>query len=812
MTRSRKFLPIVCLVAFVALAACESSEEKAEKHFQSGVTLLEGGDVERAVLEFRNAIRLNRAHLDARKTLARTYMDAGRLAEAYRQYGQISELEPSNLEARQTIAELAIEAGNWEDAERHGSKAIELAPDEPRIKAIDAVLRYRAAIEREDNSARREAADFAELVSEDLEDKLIAKKVVIDNMFRDLDYSGALQELDLLIADGVTTAEILELRLIALNLLGDDAGAEAQLKDLVQRFPEDDSFKQGLVQWFLSRGDLDQAEAFFRSEVEGADDVDAAQVTLIDFLRQMRGVDAAKAALRGILESTDNRPLFSSLLASFEFEEGNQEEAIQTLENIVETEETSEQVRGIKVALAQMYLATGDQVRARQLVEEVLTEDPSNTEAMKMRASWQIEDDRADDAILTLRAALDLAPRDSEIMTIMAEAHIRNGDRSLATEVLSLAVEASRNAPEETLRYARFLSGDRDFRSAESTLISGLRRVPNHIELLSELGAVYIALEDWPRTEQVERNLRRLEDEGATAVADQIALTRLQRQERIDEAITFLEDLSEREGASAAAAVEIVRYHINSGDLDEATAFIDRVLSEEPDNRAMRFFQAAVFALTDRGAAAERIYRRLVQEDPTDIVVWRSLYSSMLVREDIPAATAVLSEALEANPKDPSLLWLKASELERDRDIDGAIAIYEELYAADSSSAVIANNLASLITAYREDEESLSRAFTIARRLRGSEVPAFQDTYGWIALRRGDALGAIRYLEPAAEGLPGDALVQYHLAVAYATAQRHAQALKQFRIALEVAGPDDPRPQFDAARAEVERLESIVGE
>ena len=58
-------------------------------------------------------------------------------------------------------------------------------------------------------------------------------------------------------------------------------------------------------------------------------------------------------------------------------------------------------------------------------------------------------------------------------------------------------------------------------------------------------------------------------------------------------------------------------------------------------------------------------------------------------------------------------------------DIDGAIAGYEALYAEDSGSPVLANNLASLIASYRDDPASLERAFAIARRLRGSEVPAF---------------------------------------------------------------------------------------
>ena len=77
----------------------------------------------------------------------------------------------------------------------------------------------------------------------------------------------------------------------------------------------------------------------------------------------------------------------------------------------------------------------------------------------------------------------------------------------------------------------------------------------------------------------------------------------------------------------------------------------------------------------------------------------------------------------------------------------------------------------------------------IARRLRNADVPAFQDTYGWILFRNGAVEDAVTYLEPAAAGLPQDARVQFHLAQAYDATGRPDQALAQMRKALEASGP-----------------------
>jgi tetratricopeptide (TPR) repeat protein len=137
--------------------------------------------------------------------------------------------------------------------------------------------------------------------------------------------------------------------------------------------------------------------------------------------------------------------------------------------------------------------------------------------------------------------------------------------------------------------------------------------------------------------------------------------------------------------------------------------------------------------------------------------------------------------------------------MEKANDIDGAIAIYEAIYAEDTGNIVVANNLASLIGAHRMDPASLERAFAIARRLRGINVPAFQDTYGWIEYRRGNYDEALASLEAAAAGLPDDPLVQFHLGMTYAALKRSAEAHATLGKALELAGKS-PLPQFDEAR------------
>jgi cellulose synthase operon protein C len=62
----------VCVLA-VALVACSSPEEKAAAYVESGDLLLQEGNLDKATLEYRNALQINQNLPDAWYGLARIY-------------------------------------------------------------------------------------------------------------------------------------------------------------------------------------------------------------------------------------------------------------------------------------------------------------------------------------------------------------------------------------------------------------------------------------------------------------------------------------------------------------------------------------------------------------------------------------------------------------------------------------------------------------------------------------------------------------------------------------------------------------------
>ncbi len=148
---------------------------------------------------------------------------------------------------------------------------------------------------------------------------------------------------------------------------------------------------------------------------------------------------------------------------------------------------------------------------------------------------------------------------------------------------------------------------------------------------------------------------------------------------------------------------------------------------------------------------------------------WQLLFSRAVAfdRQDRwPQAKADLQQALALSPEEPFVLnYLGYSMVERHQDLREARSLIQR--ALDG----------------RPDDGSI------------------RDSLGWAMLRENDVSGAIRTLEQAAEQIPEDPTVNYHLGSAYWAAGRKIEAEDQWRWALVLhPEPDDLARIHDALR------------
>ncbi len=804
----RLSLIALTLTAGLLLTGCESSEEKAERYFLSGMELLEAGDTDRALVEFRNVFKYNGFHKEARKTYADTQLARGEMTEAYSQYLRLIEQYPDTVEVRQTLAELALTRGDWDEVERHGRAALTLTPEAPGVQALGIALDYRAAVLARDPAAQAKAAEQALSLRAELPDNLVLRRLLVDFALSGPDTQSAMPEIEAAIEAEPNALEFQSMKLKLLAERNDTEGTGALLKQMVARFPDNKEIRASLIRWFLFQKDFEGAEKFLREIAGEATAAPEGHVAVIQLLQMARGPEAAMAELDRLVAANQGQPnadIYASLRAAMVFEAGRQDEAIASMETLVKDAEASDQARRIKAMLAQMLLATGNEVGARARVEEILAEDASNTEALKMRAAWLIREDRPGEAIVDLRTALSQSPRDPATLTLLAEAHDRDGSPDLAAERLAMAVEVSGSAPEESLRYARRLLRDGRTQAAESVLTDARRVSPAHVGVLVTLADIWLGARDFAKVQEVVDTLRQITTPEAEEAARTLQAALLMGQDRTEDGLAFLQSQITEGSDDIRALAMMVETQVRAGKLEEARRSVTEALAKAPENPDLKMLDGTLAALSGDVARAEEVYRGVIAAYPAAENPVRLLYGLLTTAGRTTEATEVLEAGLAAQPKSGTLRWIKAAEMERAGKFDEAIKVYEAMYAENSSNVIVANNLASLLTAHRDDPESLERAFAIARRLRGQEVPAFQDTYGWIEYRRGNHAEALIHLEPAAAGLPNDGLTHMHLGMTYAALNRTEDAIRTLTRALELAG-DSPLPQFATARTELERL------
>lgn len=826
----------VLVLPLMLLGGCESSKARAARHLQSAMDLVHAGDFARATVEFRNVFQLDPQNHDARIAYAGVLRDRGNLVEAYGQYGLVIDGAPQDLEALKNSARIAAELGNWPDAGRHADAALKLAPDDPGMQAVKAGFDYAGALNAADPAARTAAAAKAQALIAALPDMMLLRRIMIDNLVQGGDLAGALKATDDAIAVLPKEKLLYRLRVSVLATQKDDAGVEAELVRMTALFPDDPTTGQTLLRWYIGQKKLDAAEAYLRAQtVSGGLPM---QMALVGFLQTYRSPEAALAEIDQILAklppdtatdpaataatapaATDKAatdpaakdpaapPSLSALSvdtvralrAGILFDQGHQPEAIKAMQDILATAKPSDQTRQIKVTLARMLIRTGDLVQARAQVEAVLTEDANQAEALKLKAAWLIDADKADDAVSLMRRVVDANPRDAEAMTLMSRAYDRLGSHDLAGGMLAQAVEASGNAPSQTLRYADFLMTDKSYQPAETLLIAALRLDDRNVPVLSTLGKLYVVTKDWARAKGVADRLDELATPEALAASRVMRPAILAGQENVNAAVGYLQGLGRDD---LGTRITLLRAYLADGQTAKAQTLAQEMLTKAPTDPAVRFIAAAIQAAAGDAAGAEAVFRALVKEDPSRLAVWNVLIRQMMQAGKAPQAEADTDAALAHLPDAPDLLLFKASFLEQKHDAEGAIALYEKLYAAQSGNLVVANDLASMLVGARSDPATLDRAWAIARRLNGTTVPAFADTYGWLLSLRGQPDAALPYLETAAKGLTDNPEVQFHLAEVYRALKRPDDARVQYAKVLALVPADDPRAFVKAARTQ----------
>ena len=706
----------------------------------------------------------------------------------------VIELDPSNTAVRQKLARLLLLQGALDDALRLVNDSLETGGPNAELLALKAAVLFK--IKDTDGSVREAQAALK------IDPANVSAMLVLAG--NDLASGDAKAALAILNSEALAQSSDLGISLFKLQVLEkikDFPEAEKLLRRLIELYPDQITFKRGLISLYLAQNRNDDAEREQRLLVAADPKNVEAKLGLVRLLNTTKGPEAAKQQLLELIGAGGEVFPYQIALAQLDFAQRRFPESAALLKKLISDASSKDHVLTARVLLAEMYLNQKQVDAAEALVSEILSSDSGNTSGLKLRAEIRMDRGQVNEAINDLRQALSEQPRAVDLMLLLSVAYERSGSIDLAEKEFADAMRVSNFNPTVSLNYASFLQRRGNIARAEDLLGDLAARWPNNNDVLSALAQVRLARQEWAGAQEVAETIKRIGPNRA--VADELLGAALAGQSKYNESISAFKDAYASAPTAAQPMYALVRTYLGAGKKDEAIAFLQSVLKASPDNAEAYVLLGSVQLGNKALDQAQQSFMKAIEKQPTKAVGYRALADFYLLQNNPDEALKTIRAGLKNQPDNPVLRVALADLLQRKGDVEAAISEYERLLIQEPSSLAIANNLASLLAEYRTDKPSLDRALAIAASLKKSPVAQFKDTQGWVSYRLGDLKTALPLLEEAAAALPKDALVHYHLGMGYLAAAQSEKASDQLKLALQQAPNHELETKIRAAQSKI---------
>ncbi len=743
---NKRVIAAVLSAASLALASgCRQSPEAASQRFlESGNAYAKEGKLPEAIVEYRNAAQRDPLSAEAHEKLAEALMQTGDLGDALGEFVRAADLRPNEASLQLKAGNLLLLAGRPEEARARAEKVLSANP-----KDVDAHILTANAL------AGLENLDAA---VEQIEDALR----VDPNRSGTYSNLGAL-ELNRGKRDAAESAfkRAVELEPQAASahlalgnfywLTDRSAEAERSLNRALELEPRNPLINRALASFYLATKRAGDAEAPLKTVYE-VTNAPAEAFTLAEYYVVVGRDAEAKALLQPMLDDARVSAVASARLAALEYKDGRPEEAYRRLDAVLAKDQANLQALLVKSTLLLADNRLNDAFDSAALAAE---RHPDSTAAMFTLGRVQAARREPEAAIAAYQEALRLNPRATEAKMALAQLHLAQGrpDASVGFAADALANEPLNANAQLLLVRGLLTSGDLDRAGQELAQLA--KRFPDSPAVHTQLGMLLGRRNDVAGARgEFERALV-LEPGNVEALGGLIAL-----------------DLAAKNYAAARARID-----------KQLAAGTTPVLLG---------MAARTSAAANDLASAERFLRQAIELDPSYLEAYGALGQILVVEGKLPQARAEFETLVQKSPKSVGGLTMIGMLLQASGDSKGAAARFEQALRVDPDAAVAANNLAWI---YAETDGNLDVALQLAKtaQRRLPDSAEVNDTLGYIYYKKDIPSLAISTLKAGVEKDPRNAIYQYHLGLAYSKAGDAVHAKDHLTKALSL------KPDFDGA-------------
>ncbi len=766
---------ILFLLLLVIIQGCSKSEDKIKNYLESGISLYDKGNYDKAKIQFKNIILLNNKHAGAYYHLALIDEKRQNWQSMFNNLSQVVRLDPKNNEAILKLGRLNLLSGRQAEAIKNVETVLKTDPQNQDALALKGAVFVKQ--EKMDD-----AMALAEQVLKQRPDHTdaISLKTVIHLTKNDPATAIATVEKALRLKPG--DLSLLLLKLQVHSQIKDLPAVEQDYFGLISQFPENFEFTYSLVKHYSDIGQDEKALEKLQTLIDAHPEDLKPKLVLIDFLMQKRPEQVEKTLAGYLAQYPDDADLlFRSVAVNVKLNKNT--EAKQALNKIIELKPKSKEGLNAKIMLAKMAFQDNDTELAQNLIKAVLSEDKTNQDASLMKARLDLQKGLTDEAITNLRLVLRDFTNSEEALVLMGQAYLKKNSPELAEENFRKALAVNPANFDALMPVVSTLIRHNETTRAEELLKKALAEKPDHTGALQAMAQIKLMQKDWAGSQKV-ADLIGAKPKGAgfsKFLSGKISETQEHYKEAIGqykEALTLSPDLTDALQGMANSYSALKQ-------MKDMYAYLDEFIAAHPEEKYPWLLKGQLLTNEKTYDAALKTLTDANVKWPKTPEFYEAIANVFLQQKDNVQAVAIINKGIHEMPGEIRLSLFLASIYEQTADYGQALKLYEGLLAKNPTIDLIVNNFVSLLLEHFNTKENIDRAVNLAKRFERSDQPYFMDSYGWALYHSGKYDEALQILREAAKKMPETPVFRYHLGAAYYKTKNIALAITELEEALK---------------------------
>jgi tetratricopeptide (TPR) repeat protein len=779
------------------LCACSSAQSRKASYLAHGNAYYASANYDKARVEFSNAAQIDPKDAEPRFMLGQVAEKLGDVRGALGQYQAAIAVDPKAVTARAAMARLLLYGGL-------PKKAIELVAPSLAVDPNNAqLLTVRGAARAQLGDGEGALADAQRAIQRAPDD--LYAIALLSSVFKGRsEFDKGIAVVAAGLARHPDNVDLHEM-LAQLDLANQQPGkAEIELRRIIELEPNILMHRYRLAAFYLQQKDVGNAEHTLREAVRSKPDSVYAKLQLVAFLAAQQGIGHAARQVDQFLAAEPKNTQLKLELGEFLAQNKQEDSAERVFRTVIAGSDWDADGLAARDRLASLLIERKDMAGAADLIAQVLKQNVRDNDALILRSHIALAQGQTQAAIDDLRAVLRDQPNAVAVMRTLAQAYQQNGELELAEQTLRAAVEIGPRDSTSRLDLARILMDAAKLDEAASLLGEIAADEPGSIP----------AKELLFRLQMAQRNY-----ESALATAEAIQHATPQQglgfylaglieelQGKSDKAAEDYEQALQRQPEAGEPLAALARLDLGRKKGAEAMARVDAVIKRSPGNVVARNLKGELLMAEGHADEALAAYSDTVHTASSWDEAYQGLALAQTAANKFDDALRTLKLGIEKTQGSTLLVGDLGRLYERLGRSGDAIALYEDLLKRDPRSPLAANNLAMLLVTYRGDPASLARAQDLAQQLASSSEVSVIDTRGWVKFKSGDLRGAESLLRQAVDKEPGEPELHYHLGMAQLRSGERQPAQQNLETALSSGQPFVGR---DEAKAALMRLKSI---